>query len=393
MRSIELFSGTGGLAKGLETAGFEHEAFVEYNKHACSSLRENFNPELIFEGDISNYSFSKFKEIDLVAGGPPCQPFSLGGKHKAFNDTRDMFPHAIRAIEELKPKAFLFENVKGLLRPSFSNYFEYIIARLSLPDEALHGDADWRTHLQKLRKINPLKYTGMKYNVSYKLINAADYGVPQLRERVIIVGIRSDLDIDWSFPKPTHSGDRLIWEQMITGDYWKKHKINDPNKYISDFMRKKELALKRFGLIPPEGLPWQTVRSALMNVPDPKSRHFIDDHLYKAGAKSYPGHTGSDYESPAKTIKAGGHGVPGGENMLKLSNGSVRYLTVYEAKILQTFPQAFKINGPWGEAMRQIGNAVPVQLAKIFGEHLYNLLLQNQSYSVDYAKSHERMFA
>jgi DNA (cytosine-5)-methyltransferase 1 len=133
MKSLEIFSGMGGLAKGLEQAGFKHSAFVEFNAHACTSLRENFDAEKVFHGDIRDFDFDDLDSIDVVAGGPPCQPFSLGGKHKAYDDSRDMFPYAIRAIERLTPKAFIFENVKGLLRSSFSDYFEYIILRLTYP--------------------------------------------------------------------------------------------------------------------------------------------------------------------------------------------------------------------------------------------------------------------
>ncbi|WP_217564376.1 DNA cytosine methyltransferase [Octadecabacter antarcticus] len=111
--------------------------------------------------------------------------------------------------------------------------------------------------------------------------------------------------------------------------------------------------------------PWLTVRDALSHLPDPLQDHGIDDHIFKGGAKSYPGHTGSYYDLPAKTLKAGVHGVPGGENMVRYTDGSIRYFTVHEAKLLQTFPTNFKVMGAWGEAMRQIGNAVPVSLAKI----------------------------
>ena len=116
MRSLEIFSGAGGLAKGLDLVGFQHEAFIEYNKQACVSLRKNFDPSKVFEGKIQDYNFNQLRNIDIVAGGPPCQPFSLGGKHKSNNDDRDMFPYAINAIDALCPKVFVFENVKGLLR-------------------------------------------------------------------------------------------------------------------------------------------------------------------------------------------------------------------------------------------------------------------------------------
>lgn len=129
----------------------------------------------------------------MVAGGPPCQPFSVGGKGKAHDDSRDMFPYAIRAIEKLSPKAFVFENVKGLLRASFSEYFEYILLRLTYPSFANVGGDDWQDHLKLLRQIDAMDYAGTKYNVQYRLLNAADFGVPQTRERVVIVGIRSDM--------------------------------------------------------------------------------------------------------------------------------------------------------------------------------------------------------
>ena len=151
MKSLEIFSGAGGLAKGLECSGFAHAAFVEFNKHACSSLRVNFEAEKVFEGDISNYDFHQLSGIDVVAGGPPCQPFSLGGKHGANNDTRDMFPYAINAIETLTPKAFVFENVKGLLRESFSEYFRYIILRLTYSDAHAGLKSTWQEHFKSLQ--------------------------------------------------------------------------------------------------------------------------------------------------------------------------------------------------------------------------------------------------
>ena len=182
MRSLEIFSGAGGLAKGLELAGFQHSAFVEFNKHACASLHENFDAKKVYFGDIKEFDLSALDGVDVVAGGPPCQPFSLGGKHKADQDSRDMFPYAIRAIEQLTPKAFVFENVKGLLRESFSDYFEYIVLRLTYPSFAAKPNADWKVHLSNLRSIGQLSYAGTKYDVSFKLINAANYGVPQTRE-------------------------------------------------------------------------------------------------------------------------------------------------------------------------------------------------------------------
>ncbi len=369
MKTLEIFSGAGGLAKGLELSGFEHVAFVEFNRHACNSLSENFNSERIFFGDIKDFDLNNLEQIDIVAGGPPCQPFSLGGKHMANQDNRDMFPYAIRAIERLAPKAFIFENVKGLLRQTFSEYFNYIILRLSYPDFKTSDNIDWKKHLTELRSINKFPYMGKKYNVQFKLINAADYGIPQTRERVVIVGTRSDLSLPWAFPIETHSEDSLLWDMYVTGEYWERHKVPESLRPDIDTALKERInRLKNtFGMFKPDLLPWKTIRDALFDTPDPKSNHGIIDHIFQDGARTYQGHTGSDFDWPSKTIKAGGHGVPGGENMIRFNDGSVRYFTIFEAKRIQTFPDDFVIRGAWGEAMRQIGNAVPVLLAEKIG--------------------------
>lgn len=373
MNSLELFSGAGGLAKGLELAGFNHSAFVEFNKDACATLRLNFAPEKVFEGDVRDYDFSLLSDIDIVAGGPPCQPFSLGGKHGAYADNRDMFPHAIRAIETLSPRAFIFENVKGLLRNSFSDYFRYIMLRLTFPDASpLNKKMTWHEHLSVLQKLDFDNYNGIKYRVSKTLVNAANYGVPQCRERVVIVGIRSDHDCTWQFPKPTHSEERLLWDKFVTGSYWDHHKVaKDERELCPPSMVPKINDLQNtFGFFQPELRAWITLRDVLRDVPDPREAHGISDHIFRGGARAYVGHTGSDLDVPAKTVKAGGHGVPGGENMIRFRDGSVRYFTVYEAKLIQTFPKAFQITGAWGEALRQIGNAVPVELGRRIGSAL-----------------------
>lgn len=376
MNSLELFSGAGGLAKGLELSGLKHSALVELNRNAYASLCENFEPRKIFFGDVRDFNLEVLDNIEIVAGGPPCQPFSLGGKHKADRDNRDMFPYAIRAIEKLQPKAFIFENVKGLLRGTFADYFEYIILRLTYPNPIAEVTLDWQQHLGELRNVSQWSYTGTKYNVQFKLINAANYGVPQTRERVVIVGIRSDLKCLWAFPPETHSAEKLFWDMRVTGEYWERHKVCKSkrpqiDKSVEDKISK---LTEKYGMFEPTLMPWQTVRDALNNLPDPKSNHGISDHIFRDGARIYPGHTGSTLDSPAKTIKAGDHGVPGGENMIRFPDGNVRYLTVFEAKLLQTFPHDFVIKGVWGEAMRQIGNAVPVRLAETIGHELVKTL-------------------
>jgi DNA (cytosine-5)-methyltransferase 1 len=373
MKSLELFSGAGGLARGLELAGFEHAAMVESNKHAVATLRSNFQPERVFAEDVRAFDLSHLEQVDLVAGGPPCQPFSLGGKHRANHDQRDMFPHAIQAIAQLAPRAFVFENVKGLLRLSFADYFEYIMLQLNHPEfknDANQFNGDWRAHHRQLKQLEASGDHALRYNVQYKLVNAADYGVPQQRERVIIVGLRSDLKTTWQFPEATHSADRLLWEQHVTGEYWKRHGLEQPQ---TDLAQRQKLE-QRYGFFPPTLQPWQTIRDTIHDLPDPRAEHGILDHTFRPGARSYPGHTGSELDWPAKTIKAGDHGVPGGENMIRFEDGTVRYFTVLEAKRLQSFPDDFVVHGAWGEAMRQLGNAVPVRLAEVIGKQLSRVL-------------------
>lgn len=376
MRSIELFAGAGGLAMGVSEAGFTHEAVLEWDRYACDTIRENqrlgVEPVVrwpLYETDIHGFDYSSIsEEPDLIAGGPPCQPFSLGGRHGGWNDERDMFPEMVRAIRELKPKAIIVENVKGLLRKSFAKYFEYILLQISYPEIALRKDEDWSDHLSRLERhhLHGQK-DGFFYRVVFRLLNAADYGVPQKRERVIMVGFRQDLEREWSFPRATHSLDALLWDQWITGEYWDRHEVPIKDR-PSPSPRLKGRILRLGTLFSPPELPWTTVRDTISDLPNPEKRGqstTIPNHGLNPGARSYHGHTGSPLDSPAKTLKAGDHGVPGGENMLARDDGSVRYFTVRESARLQTFPDDYIFHGSWTETMRQLGNAVPVLLGRV----------------------------
>jgi len=378
LNSLELFSGAGGLAKGIENAGANHIAFVEWNKDACKTLRYNYSADLIHETDVRNFNFKQFSGVDIIAGGPPCQPFSMGGKHKGFDDERDMFPYAISAIRQLMPKAFIFENVKGLLRKSFAEYFNYIILQLTYPEVSKKTE-NWKEHLSELEKVHTKgSYKGLKYNVVFRLVNAANYGVPQKRERVIIVGIRNDLNISWSFPDETHSEEALLWTKYVTNEYWEKHGIKPSEADVLIMDIEKKRLVGKHGFFPPSLKPWQTVRDVIMDLPNPqKVKEFHPEHYFRGGAKSYTGHTGSDIDQPSKALKAGDHGVPGGENMIRFTDGSVRYFTILEAKRIQTFPDDYPILGSWTEAMRQLGNAVPVQLGQTVAKTLLPKLSTN----------------
>jgi DNA (cytosine-5)-methyltransferase 1 len=375
-RSVELFAGAGGLALGIAAAGFHHEAFIERDKDTCLTVQENQSRGLhpiaawpLTFGDVKDMDYSQLKHpIDLVAGGPPCQPFSLGGKHGGFNDERDGFPEAVRAVRELRPRAFIFENVKGLLRESFATYFEYVQLQLTYPDLERHGGETWSEHLSRLERHHTAKGSEPEYQLVYRLVNAADYGVPQRRERVFIVGFRSDQRVSYSFPEPTHAQDALLHSQWISGEYWERHQVArrerpEPGSRATGRIERLRSALPLF--LPQ---PWQTVRDAIADLPDPETdprAEQIPNHWANPGARSYPGHTGSPHDEPAKTLKAGDHGVPGGENTLAFPCGRVRYFTVRESARLQTFPDEYIFPRSWTESMRQLGNAVPVRLASV----------------------------
>lgn len=364
MRSIELFSGAGGLALGLERAGFETVALFERDSSACATLRHNRPGWNIHECDVRKVDYAQFRPIDLVAGGPPCQPFSMGGKAKGFNDARDMFPEAVRAVRELQPNAFLFENVRGLLRPSFANYVEFIRLQLTYPAFPVSGNVDWETNLRRLQRYHNSKggkHGELSYKVTLHLADAADYGVPQRRHRVFFVGFRADLDIGWSFPPVTHTQDDLIRAKYVTGVYNVSHGLKPQ---LPDSRLLKKIENLRSGELIATTQRWQTVRDALADLPDPRKGPTLENHRYQAGARSYPGHTGSPLDEPSKALKAGDHGVPGGENMLRYPNGQVRYYTVRESARIQTFPDAYSFPVSWTESMRQLGNAVPVKLAE-----------------------------
>jgi DNA (cytosine-5)-methyltransferase 1 len=383
MRSLELFAGAGGLGLGLHAAGFRPVGVIEKDNDCCNTIRENskrgaraMRDWKLVEGDVCGVKFRAFEDkLDLVSGGPPCQPFSLGGKHRAHEDVRDMFPQAVRAVREIRPSAFIFENVKGLTRDRFRNYFEYIRLQLQHPEVELKFDESWSDHFARLERLHTSSVTnGLHYRVVTRVLNAADFGVPQKRERVFFVGFRGDLGIEWNFPTATHSRESLLWDQSSHGSYWDRHRLSKSHRFYAA----RDTGLADQKLFAPKGLPWRTVRDAIADLPAPEttkqSKALISGHLYQPGAKIYPGHTGSPLDEPAKALKAGVHGVPGGENMIANSNGSVRYFTMREAARLQTFPDEFVFTCSWSEMMRQLGNAVPVDLAEVVGNSVLSQL-------------------
>jgi DNA (cytosine-5)-methyltransferase 1 len=376
MRSVELFAGAGGLALGSSLAGFHHEAIIEWDADACATIEENRRRKKldyvadwpkVEPTDVTKFDCSGIKpDLELVAGGVPCQPWSLGGKHKGFRDERNLFPEMIRVVRTLRPKAVIIENVKGLTRKVFANYYEYIKLQLAHPEITQKKDETWVEHLRRLERHHTSGIDhGLEYRVVAELLNAANFGVPQKRDRVFIVGFRSDLGVEWNFKDGEHTQDALLFDQFVSGEYWDRHDL-PRRKSIPDHLKARVSGLGMFR----SGKPWVTVRDALRGLPDPVNQPTgrISNHVHNPGARSYPGHTGSPYDEPAKTLKAGVHGVPGGENTLAYTNGKVRYFTVREAARIQTFPDDYVFHSSWTESMRQIGNAVPVDLAKLVAQ-------------------------
>lgn len=374
--SVELFTGGGGLALAMHQAGFRHLLAVELERRACATLRANVatdyynnsllpssisDPWPLIESDVRAVDFRPWQgRVDVVAGGVPCQPWSLGGAHRGSDDSRNLWPELFRCIREVRPRAIVAENVKGLLRPSFKPYYDYILRELAAPFEQRIDGEEWPDHDRRLKKalaMGPGDLTE-RYEVSHHLVNAADYGVPQQRWRVFVVALRRDLNVSgWAFPEVTNS-ERALRDAQSSGSYWNEHQIAMGGTRIHG-AASEEGPLRR----------WRTLRDALLGVPEPMGSHAEYPgwlhHVGWPGARIYPGHTPNELDNPAKTVKAGVHGVPGGESVLLRDDGGIRYLTVREVARVMTFPDHWRLAGPRGEQMRQLGNAVPVELGAV----------------------------
>lgn len=188
MNSIEICAGAGGQALGLEEAGFEHVVLVEYESEYCECLKNNRPQWNVVCGDVHDFDGRPYhNKIDLLSGGVPCPPFSVAGKQLGADDERDLFPQMLRLVEEINPRAVMIENVRGLLDPKFNEYRNEILTRLA--------DLGYSTHI--------------------KLLNASDYGVPQLRPRVIIVGIRNDIKDTFSYPNEVPEQTKTVGETLL----------------------------------------------------------------------------------------------------------------------------------------------------------------------------------
>ncbi|MER6600410.1 DNA cytosine methyltransferase [Streptomyces parvus] len=408
---VELFAGAGGLAMAVHAAGFRPLLFNEFAPRACQTLEANGakprgdeeripepgEPWPLVAGDVQDLDMSYLLgRVDVLAGGPPCQPFSLGGIAKGDEDRRNMFPQMFKAMRQIRPKAVICENVVGLLRPSFKPYLDYIVREMEMPFELRDPEIPWQEHDEALieARRGTASDPSERYKVVMTRVNAADYGVPQVRHRIIIVAFREDLGVDIDqFDEdvlPQYS-EQALFRSMLDDSYWKRH------PEVPDHVRALAMARARAGirkgvsLTADESKPWRTFRDAIAGIDENEGKPLpkIDwdrldrneyraegftDHIGWPGARIYKGHTPNELDRPAKTVKAGVHGVPGGESVmltddLETPGGTTyrhRYMTVRETARVMTFPDDWKLEGPRGEKMRQLGNAVPVKLGAVF---------------------------
>jgi DNA (cytosine-5)-methyltransferase 1 len=186
LATLELCAGGGGQAIGFEQAGIEHAGLVELDRHACATLRLNRPAWNVVEQDLRTFSGSRFKGVDIISGGLPCPPFSVAGKQLGAGDERNLFPVMIRLVDEIRPRAVMVENVRGLLDPAFEDYRHYVGTQL--------------------RKLN--------YEPGWKLMNASDFGVPQLRPRVVLVAVRKEYSEHFAWPERSTARPSTVGEVL-----------------------------------------------------------------------------------------------------------------------------------------------------------------------------------
>lgn len=327
MRMIDLFSGVGGLSLGLQTAGFESVLAIDSDRNSCRTYSELVQASDLLNEPIENIDFKHLAgHIELVAGGPPCQPFSSGGKRFAHKDSRNMIPQYFRVIDEVRPLAFLMENVLGLRHKARWDYIN--------------------TYLKEFMKLG--------YEISTQMLNAADYGVPQKRMRLFIVGSKVGF---YEFPAPSH-GPQGNQPHEKAGDYLSRDKIiGEPNNSIISYAKN----------------------------PDPRPSPY-DGHLFNGGGRPI----NLNDTCPTIIASAGGNkthfidtlnevpvyhaellqGKPPREGLLP----GGRRITVAESAIIQTFPPDTSFHGSKSSQYTQVGNAVPPLLAEKIGRALASLL-------------------
>ena len=360
------------MTLGLQKVGFQFSHLFEIDPYTCETLEYNRSSKgglllgEVHKEDVSKLNWDEFNgPIRLLAGGAPCQPFSLAGRHLADKDDRNMFPEVLRAVRSLRPQAIMLENVQGLARPAFRPYLEYILRQLEWPSLVPNKEEEWQKHDERISKHQVVTTDDREYHVNWALMEAADYGVAQNRRRVLIIATRTDITGKFDFPQGSHKKEALLLKQT-NDEYWKSRRLKRPKNGLISTAALDLDVFAKFDA-------WRTVRDAISDLPSPAASESKsnDNHWLIPGARLYRGHSGSRLDWPSKTIKAGVHGVPGGENIVLLDDGTHRYFTLRETARLQGFPDDFVFCGARLHITRQIGNAVPVDLAEAIGRKLF----------------------
>lgn len=317
--AIELFAGAGGTALGMEHAGIQHVLLNEFDKHACATLRKNKPDWNVVEGDVRGLTFTE-GQADIVQGGFPCQTFSYAGRKMGFDDIRGtLFFEFARCVKEVKPKIAIGENVKGLLNHD--------------------GGRTLKTMVNVLEELG--------YKVRYKVLRSQYLDIPQKRERLIIIGVRKDLDIPISFPKEK---DYIIPLREAL------HKC--PKSPGQEYPEKKKKIMK---LIPPGGY-WR-------ELPEHLQKEYMGASFYMGGGKTGMARRLS-WDEPSLTLTCS----PAQKQTERCHPEETRPLTVREYARIQTFPDSWEFAGSVGHQYKQIGNAVPVNLGYYIGDTVIKML-------------------
>ncbi|GAA9038694.1 DNA cytosine methyltransferase [Helicobacter pylori] len=329
MTSIELFAGAGGLALGLEFAGFNHIGLVKIDKFACSTLKKNRPLWNVLEKDITTLTEQDLKtafnveygDLDLLSGGCPCQSFSYAGKKLGLEDTRGtMFYYYAKFLKTLKPKMFLFENVRGLISHNKGKTFKIICETLE----------------------------NCGYSLHYKVLNALNYGVAQKRERLFIIGIRKDLNYFFNFPKPLKN--KKVLKDIL---------LDVPKSLGAEYSPKKK---EIFNLVPAGGY-WRDI--------DPQ---IAKEYMKSSWGNNKGGRTGIlrrlSLDEPSLTILT----TPQMKQTDRCHPLEVRPFNIRESARIQSFPDEWEFVGSVAQQYKQIGNAVPPLLAEAVGKEIVKTL-------------------